>query len=308
MNLKQYFAIMVILLIAGVIITLIPAGKPHPEFARIEYVETRALDVNSSHVTLQFSVKVSKPEEMMNLSLIVKFVDVQTNLLISEFSERIPEKTKSDYVAVLVCPVKKNYNYAVRIQLERDGKILSRHEMRMLGLASLPPAEKSVEMTVRDVDFRVLNKTGDFVTVRATYYVETPGNYTVRFHVKAVQLESNVLADEYWETKTLQKGRTNLVSFTLSLRDDYNYRIVLELWNEGYLIDSWKDYLKFNPMEETKEQDKVEKFRVEDFVVEEERTPMPVPSVYREKPLSAPGFEVALAVIAGGVAVWMRRR
>lgn len=309
MNLKQYIATITILLIIALIIAVIPAEKPQPKFARIDYVETKALNVNSSHVVLQFSVKISKPEEMKNLTLRVKFVDIQTNLLISEFTESIPEKTKSDYTAILECPVKKTCNYRVRILLEQDGKVLSRHEMRMVGLATLPPAEKSVEISVRDVDFRVLNKTSEFVTVRATYYIDTPNNYTVRFHVKAVQLESNVLADEYWETKSLQKGKTNLVSFLLTLRDGYNYNIVLELWNEDYLIDSWKNYLKFNPDRadrETGGEGKEEKFRVEDFI-EEERTPVPTEYEYGKRP-ATPGFEAILAIASGGVAMWMRRR
>ncbi|NOY11390.1 MAG: hypothetical protein GXO67_04770 [Archaeoglobi archaeon] len=266
----------------------------------------RALDVNSSHVTLQFKVKMSKPERLENLSLIVKFTDMQTNLLVSEFSKPIPEKTKSDYTAVLNCSVSKSHNYRVRVLLEQDGETLSMREMRMYGLSSLPPAEKSVDVTVRDADFRLLNKTGEFVRVRVTYYIDTPRNSTVEFHLKAVQLESNVMADDQWVERELQKDRTNLVSFELTLRDEYNYRIVLELWNAGYLVKSWSHELRLNP--EKSQESKVEEekgFRVEDFITE---TRVPVPTPYEEKRLASPGFELLTLAIAGGGALWMRKR
>lgn len=306
MNLKQYLAIMLALFAVAVIIALIPVEKPEPRFTRIDYVETKSLSVNTSHVTLQFRVKMSKPERLENLSLIVKFTDMQTNLLVSEFFKQIPEKTKSDYTAVLNCSVSKSHNYRVRILLEKDGEILATREVRMYGLSSLPPAEKSVDVNVRDADFRLLNKTGEFVRVGVTYYIDIPKNSTVEFHLKAVQLESNVMADDQWVEKELKKDRTNLVSFELTLRDRYNYKIVLELWNAGYLVKSWSHELKLNP--EKSSESKVEKekeFRVEDFITE---TRVPIPTRYEEKRFASPGFELLTLVIAGGVALWMRKR
>ncbi len=308
MNLKQYLAVMLALFAVAVIIALIPSQEPEPVFARIDYVETKSLSVNTSHVNLQFSIKLTKPEKMENLTLKVKFTDIRTNLLIDEFSKELPEKTGRDYTAVVNCTVRKSHDYLVRILLERDGKVLSRHDMRILGLSSLPPAEKSVEIFVRDADFRLINKSGEHVRVRATYYIDPLANYTVEFHIKAVQLESGVLADESWEERELRKGMTNLVSFSLTLKDGYNYYVVLELWNDGYLIESWKRTLKLNPYKDVEEKSEKEGFRVEDFIVEE-RTPSPSRYEYDRSPkLAAPGFEVLIAVAAGGVAAWMRRR
>ncbi len=176
-------------------------------------------------------------------------------------------------------------------------------------LSQISSDEERIEITVKNADFAVLNKSDSRVVLRATYYAESPETVeSVRFRIKAVQLESNLLVDDFWSEKSVDAGKTNLLQFDINLIDRYNYRIVLEIWSENYVTGTKEDVVKFNPEGYKESEVKKKTFRVEDFVREDMRE-TPVPE-YRPEyvPKAVPGFEMVSLITAGGAALWMVRR
>lgn len=101
----------------------------------------------------------------------------------------------------------KDKRYNIGFRLEKNRKITDTRWMSLKGLDTLLPKEKELKMTLKDVDFQVLNVFGNLTTLRARFYVEAMENYDdAVFHIKAIQYESNVLADERWMNVDVEKG------------------------------------------------------------------------------------------------------
>jgi len=307
MNWRHYIAIMSALLIISIVISLLPSEKMAYPSVFITEVETKALGVNESHVVLQFIIGISNRNKVDDLTVSLTFTDMNTNLLLYEFKKELKNEKREEFKTTISCAVSKFKDYIVKISVMKDNKTLHTTEKRIIGLKTLPPANRDVSLTVKGVDFRVTGKSDGNVDVKAMYYMESPIDYgSLIFHVKAVQLESNIVADDFWAERGVSKGKTDIVQFNLTLKDGYNYMIVLEVWKEGYLVKSWKDYIKFNPKEVVRKENK-STFRVEDFVTKEIRTPVPVRQEFVERKL-APGFGFLSAILAGGGAIWIIRR
>ncbi|WP_052299994.1 DUF7490 domain-containing protein [Ferroglobus placidus] len=156
---------------------------------------------------------------------------------------------------------------------------------------------------MKDADFAVLGVNDSRVVVLARFYVEALKDYEVLAHVKAVQYESNILADEFWKEAKIEGGKTALVEGNLTLPKDYNYLVKLELWRNGSLLKIWSKPLSFSPTKRIpkNETEKEVKFEITEFV----RTPVPTQIRYEKK--ATPGFELLALLISGGVALWRRR-
>ncbi len=308
MKTAHYILILVILLFMSTVIAFLPIEDENQKFAYITNIETKAEKVNSSHAELLFQINIGKSKGLKDLNLSVKFFDASTNLLLYKFTKKVSDG--GEYaLEEMKCTVKKSRDYRVRVSLEKDGRIYSSREINILGLSQLPPDEERLELIIKGADFSVVDKKESVVKIRSTYYIESPETMErVRFRIKAIQLESNLLVDDFWEERRVEAGKTNLVQFNMSLVDKYNYKIVLEVWTENHVVDKREDVVKLNPEEYREEGAEEEVFKVEDFVREEMRK-TPVPS-YRTDypPKDVPGFETALLLISGGVALWMMRR
>ncbi|AIY90406.1 DUF7490 domain-containing protein [Geoglobus acetivorans] len=304
-----HFTIAVTLLaIISAIIAALPMEDEKSSYAYITDVETRAGNINSTHAELIFSVKMTKSKDIEGLYLRIKFFDASTNLLLNEFSRKIPEKTEEYHSENLTCTIAKNHDYRVKISLEKDGRIYSTREISIFGLSTIPPDDEKLEIVIKGADFTVTGKSDDRVNITATYYIESIETYEkVRFRIKAVQLESNLLADEFWAERKVESGKTNLIKFNLTLPDKYNYRIVLEVWSKNYVTGKRENVVKLNPETFKEGSSKEDTFRVEDFIREQElRRPVPTPPPYM--PRAAPGFELVTAIVSGGAVLWLRKR
>jgi hypothetical protein len=192
--------------------------------------------------------------------------------------------------------------------------------MSLRGLDTLLPKEKELKMTLKDVDFQILNVFDNVTTIRARFYVEAMEDYDdAVFHIKAIQFESNVLADERWMEVSVEKGKTLLVESNLTVPKDYNYLVKLEVWRNDALLKTWGKGLNLAPTKRVPENVTEErvKFEVSQFVKTPmpmyTPTPLPVPTPtptpeYAKVQPKAPGFEILLAMLAiGGAILWRRR-
>lgn len=213
--------------------------------------------------------------------------------------------------------LEKTRDYDITFRLLKDRKIVDSRGITLKGLDTLVPEEKQLKMTLRDVDFEITAVKNNTVTIKARFYIDALENYSeTTFHIKAIQFESNVLADNKWLDMDVVKGKTLLVESNLTAPKDYNYLVKLEAWREDSLLKTWQKGLNLAPIKRVSENVTEEEVRFEakEFVKTPAVTPMPVPTptpriigdVTQEEAM--PGFDVLVALITmGGVLLWRKR-
>jgi len=291
----------------------VPAEEgPRREFVRLEDIEIKAEKINDSHADIKFLISIYRSKTVTNATLIVSVYDGTTNLLLKKLELQIPEKSNEGLEEInATISFEKDKTYNVGFRLEKDRKIVDTRWMSLKGLDTLLPKEKELKMTLKDVDFQTMNVIDNVTTVRARFYVEAMENYDdAVFHIKAIQFESNVLADEKWLDVSVEKGKTFLVESNLTVPKDYNYLVKLEVWRNDALLKTWSKGLNLAPTKKVPENVTEEKvrFEVSQFVKAPKPmytpTPLPVPTPtpeYARAQPKAPGFEVLLAMLAIGV-------
>jgi len=290
-----------------------------PEYMEIKNIDVKAENVNDSHVEMKFIVSLQRSETVKNASLIFSVYDRKTNILLERKEVKIPEKDNEGLSELNVTAVlEKDREYNIRFELRKDNKMLQVRGMALSGLETLLPRDKELKMTLKDVDFEVAGVKNSKAIIKARFYIETLENYDdVTFHIKAIQYESNVLANESWiEMQNIEKGKTLLVETLFSVPKDYNYVVKLEVWRNGAMLKTWSKGLNLAPTRTVPEDVREEKvkFEITEFAKPAiHPTPMPTPTpgegykgaVYDR---AVPGFEIVTAILAGGVVLWMMRK
>ncbi len=329
MNGKVVAAIIAIISLVGLLLPLFVEDVfkrdevYKPEYLRMENIDVKAEKINDSHAEMKFLISLYRSESVKNASLIVSIYDRKTNILLERIRTEIPEKGEEGLFELNVSvALEKDKDYNIRFELRKDGRVLYTRGMALSGLETLVPKDKELKMTLKDVDFEVAGVDNRMAMIKARFYIETLENYDdVTFHIKAIQHESNVLANESWiEMQKIEKGKTLLVETVFGVPKDYNYLVKLEVWRNGAMLKTWSKGLNLAPTRTVPEDVKEEKveFEITEFVKPTPHpTPMPtpmeehypVPGVAREAPGEAmPGFEIITAILAGGVILWMMRR
>lgn len=287
-----------ILIIAVAIPIFVDISAQPPGAVWIENIDMKLLNVNESHAVLVFSLKLSKETKA---EILTKIYDSMTNILLKETLIRAEGKECNATLTL-----EKDRDYNVIFQLISNGEVLDRRGLNVRGLSTLLPAELELKLELKDVDFRVTRLLDGNVEVRATLYLESMRDYDdVLFHLKAIQFDSGILADERWLLKALRSGKTEIVEINVTVPLDYNYLIKIEAWRSETLLKSWSKTLNLAPTKKIPENYKEErvKFEVTDFLKE---APVSTPYTPTAK---IPGFEVLFALAAlGGVALWLKRR
>ncbi len=284
---------------------------PHEEkkFIRIENVDVKVDRISDDSVDLTFLIKLSATD---NLTIKILTYDLKTNILLNETS--IPVKGVEVNKTL---SFEKDKDYRVKVVLEREGKTLDFRYLNLRYLNTLIPRNKELKVFLKDVDFKVLGVNGDRVKVLVRYYFDSLKDYDVLFHVKAVQYESNVLADEKWVKAKLEGGRTTIVETNVSVIKNYCYLIKLEAWRDDSIVRIWKSVLNLSPTKRVPKEavEKEVEFEVEKFVA----TPTPIKAYgggemgipgrlgVASAGKATPGFEIFALILAGGVALCLRR-
>ncbi len=274
---------------------------PHArKIIRIENVDVKVDRILDDSVDLTFLIKLSATD---NLTIKILTYDLKTNILLNETTipvrgVEINEKLRFE----------KDRDYRVKVVLEREGRTLDFRYLNLRYLNTLIPEERELKVFLKDVDFKVLEVKGDRVKVLVRYYFDSLKDYDVSFHVKAVQYESNVLTDERWVRAKLEGGRTTIVETNVSVIKNYCYLIKLEAWRDDSIVRIWKSVLNLSPTKRVPKEavEKEVEFEVEKFVA----TPTPI-KAYGGREIgvtrATPGFEILALILAGGVALCLRR-
>lgn len=275
---------------------------------RLENVDVSAESVRPETVDLEVQARFNRPASVENGSLEVAVNDASTGLLVYEKDVGIPGEGESGLSEVRTdLTLERSRDYDLTFRLKSEGRVEGIERLRLRGLSSLRPPESELEVELKDVDFQVLGTDANVTRVESVLYLDAARSYgDARLHVKAVQHESNLLADSRWVNNvSLEAGQTERVSTELSVPAGYNYVVEVEAWRGGSLSRVWKHPLNLNPTREVPRNLSVEQvpFRVEAFTEEgrdDAPGPMPTPEPDRSLPGeggAAPGPGATLAIL-----------
>ncbi len=298
-DMKIVVGIVIAGLVLAALILAIAYGEPSQEFIYLRNIDMMVKDVNESHATLNFIVTVDRSEVVKNATLCIYVYDKITDLLLQRHKVRIPEKQIEGLNEIDVSlSFEKDRSYRLKFEILKNNKIVDTRILSLSGLDTLIPKDKRLKMTLKDVDFQVVGVKDNDVNVRVRFYVQSMEDYDdVTFHIKAIQAESNILADESWLKMNILKGKTLIIESNLTVPKDYNYAVKLEVWRNGSLLKTWLKYLNLAPTKTVPKEAKEErvKFEVSEFV----RTPEPIPYPKTK----APGFEFVTCLMALTIAL-----
>ena len=306
MNSKVLLASVAVIISIALLLPVFADVTKDTSYARIEGFDVKIADINDSHATLKFVVHIKRSKVLENATILAKIYDLKTNILLEEISKTLPEKVKSeDSRESVLISLEKDRGYSVALSIDKEGKRLSSREFVLTGLDTIMPEEKELKVVLKDADFAVKEVGERNVKILARFYVEALKSYDVLAHVKAVQYESNILADDFWKEVRVEGGKTVIIEGNLSLPNNYNYLVKLELWRNGSLLKTWSKQLSLSPAKKIPKNvtEKEVKFEISEFV----RTPAPTPRMEYAERKAAPGFELLLLLLSGGVALWRRR-
>jgi len=318
-DMRNYIIIILVFLV--VIASVIPLlstdvfKREVEEYLWLRNVEYSVESINDSHVVLNFSLSFERSETIEAISLMTKVFDARTGILLEKREISLKNTSKGLDFANVKLTFEKSGNYRVRFEAYREEDLLFRKDFGVSGLTSLIPENRRLLMEMKDTDFLVTGETSNKVSVKMRFYIYSMEEYSdILFHIKAVQLESNLLANESWkEFGVIEPGKTVLLETEMDIPKDYNYIVRVEAWRDEMLLKKWDSPLKLSPKEiiPEKVKEKEVELNISEFVREypEEKYPYPVPTpVPTITPAPAPGFELYLALAAVIFALLIKRR
>ncbi len=283
----------VILIATAITFFAKPTKNEYPTYITISKVNVKLNKVNISSVSLQFITTLHTTGPARNLSLVAEIYDARTGVLLKEVKKNFSGR---NYITLTFNATFSRFkDYVVKFHVPKHPEAV--YALKLVNLSELKPESLRINVELKSVDFRILNVSDGNAVVLAEYYLQPYSVYrNVSFHVKAIQYESNVLADETWIKNVTLTTKTEIVKAKLRIPKDYNYVIVLELWKNGTLVRSWKKALNLAPEKPIPKNvtEKKVNFSINKFVKPLPQ-PVPRPTYYTKK---TPGFEVVVCLIA----------
>jgi hypothetical protein len=273
--------------------------------------------VNDSHAVLNFSILVQRSKTLENVTLAVYLYDSKTSILLEKMKIPVENEFENELQEINArISLERDRDYTIKFEAMRQSDQLFSKSFNIRGLSSLIPDYKKLKVNMNDVDFLVLEENNSRVKILARFYLYSLDDYSdVTFHLKAVQLESNLLADESWkEVDQINSGQTLLLESNLTIPRNYNYLVKLEAWRNGILLKKWSAPLKLSPTRTIPENvsEKEVELDISEFVQKGYQAPVPAPTptpvpypAYREP---APGFEVWLAILSVSIVALLRKK
>ncbi|HEY9205954.1 MAG TPA: hypothetical protein VIO58_08530 [Candidatus Methanoperedens sp.] len=292
--------------------------KP-PAFLSIREIDVRPVDVTSSQIEVNITAYIDHfGGKTRNGSMLIRAISSDTGLLATQVSTPIDAEEPGTQKTLAVSQklkVDRNGGYDLKILLFDNGTIRDSGSVGIRGLSAITSFSKRSGIVLNNIDFTVGSVSAGKVSIKSDIYLENKGpepSDNLKMIVKAREAASNLLADKtITETGVIASEATAIKSVQLVVPDEYNYMVVVELWKEDVLINTWEKPVLLAPSK-TVPKESVEKkvdIEVSKFVREEG-----VPAAQREQGATStmqkkePGFEVFAALAALMIAVIVLRR
>ncbi|WP_202319584.1 DUF7490 domain-containing protein [Archaeoglobus neptunius] len=290
-------AIGIIIAISAIVVAI----NMTESYGRFGEIDMRLESVNGSHAVITLLIDIDKTPSFNRFEIGAKIYDVRTNLLVGEYSKSFTGYGKY-YRAEFTIPFEKTRDYQLKLILKKGERIYDTTHVNVRNLRYLVPEDMTLKASMAGADFLLTGSDNETVSFKSRFYIESLSDYDVVARTKVVQSESNVLVGDEWRNITLEGGKTNIVEADFTVPKKYNYVVKLEIWRNGKLVKTWKDYLNLAPKKIIPEGVKEEnmEFEVDRFVKNEED--------YARRSGAIPGFEVAVGLAAIGGALALRRQ
>ncbi len=314
-----------IIFLKGDVIQQMPDYKPQ-SILTIREVDVKPIEVTSARINVNVTAYLNHfGGKTENATMLIRAVSTETGLLGNQVTTSIPEtdseKTLSISQEILL---ERTGGYELKILIFDNGTIRDSGSVTVRGLGALIPESRRSGVSVSNIDFMPSSVTKGTVSLKSDIYLENKGSEAsdnLKMIVKAREANSNLLADKsVTETGKIASEATVINSVALSVPDEYNYIVAVELWKGDTLINTWEKPVLLAPTK-TIPKESVEKkvdIVVSDFVRKDAVPGAPAGyegDVYKStaaqdmtRPKSEPGFEVLLAAIALIMVIAFRRR
>jgi hypothetical protein len=292
---------------------------PQP-YLIIREVDVKPVEVTSADVDMNVTAYINhEGGKITNGSMLIRAIRSDTKLLAAQVSIPIIEEGKDKTLIVSQnLKVERNGGYELKILIFNNGKILDSGSVNIAGLNALTPKSKQSGIVLNNIDFTVSGVSAGRVAINSDIYFENRGPATsdnMDLIVKAREAASNLLADKTTsDTGVIASEATAIKNVKLEVPDEYNYMVVVELWREDVMINTWEKPILLAPSK-TVPKETIERqvdIEVSKFVREGAPTGpegMPVygtPETAMQK--QEPGFEVLAGITALTVVLILRRR
>ena len=288
--------------------------KP-PSYLTIREVDVKPLDVTDSFVDINITAYLNHAGgESNNASMVIRAINRDAGLLISQGSTSISkiefDKTITVYQNLRI---DRDKNYELRIFLFDNGSVQDSGTISVQGLSILTPKSKDNKIIMNNIDFIVSGVDASRVAINPDIYLENTGpdiSKNLRLIVKAREADSNLLADKTTsETGEIKSEATIIKTVQLKVPDKYNYMVVVELWNDDILTNTWERPVLLAPTKTLPKESQEKKVNIEvsKFVREGYGETVPGMTVavsattvppYAPEMKKEPGFEIIFGMIA----------
>lgn len=310
---------LLILIIGRDVIFIQQQEYKQSSYLTIRDVDVKPLDVTDSFVDINMSAYLNHAGgKSHNASMIIRAINRDAGLLISQGSTSIPETEFDKTITVYQnLRIDRDKNYELRIFLFDNGSVTDSGVINIQGLSILTPKSKDNKIVMNNIDFIISGVDASRVAINPDIYLENTGSEiskNLKLIIKAREADSNLLADKTTsETGEIKSEATIIKTVQLKVPDKYNYMVVVELWNDNILTNTWERPVLLAPTKTLPKEGKEKKINIEvsKFIREGQIQPnMPVPTStpspgyvlpVENAPGGTPkssGFEILIGIIA----------
>lgn len=296
-----------------------------PSTLSIREVDVRPMEVTSSRIEVNVTAYINHAgSKTQNATMLIRAINSDTKLLETQVSASISDTDPGLMKTVSVSTdmnLERNGGYDLNILLFDNGSISDSGTVNIRGLNALTPGSKKSGVTLTNIDFTVGGVSAGKVSIKSDIYLENKGpdvSENLKMIIKAREANSNLIADKTTaETGDIANETTAVRSVQLSVPDEYNYMVVVELWRGETMINTWEKPVLLAPTKTVPKEsvDKKVNIEVSKFVREAgiqqvggagmpSQAPAPA---YTEMP-KEPGFEIFAAISALLIVFMWRRR
>jgi len=289
-----------------------------PSYLSIREVDVKPLTITNAKAELNITAYLSHyGGKTRNAYILTRAIATETGLLMSEVSAPIPETNGQKTVSIShVLTVDRNSNYEMRMLIFDRGTISDSGSVMIYGLSAITPESKISGIALKKVDFTATGSSNGKAQIKAEMYLEnvdSGASQSFTMVIKAREYYSGLVADTASiEAGAIKQDETIVKSVELSVPEDYNYILGIDLWNGNVLLNTWEKAMPLSPTRvlpngttETKTGLDVSKFVREGGG--QPTYPDPGSKDSRSAP-ATPGFEVIGAAAAVAVALLVGRK
>lgn len=194
-----------------------------------------------------------------NTSLLLKAYSRESGLLVEQKEIQLGPLKKQETRAVnQVLSLPKSGSYELQTVLFEEKARKSSGEIRIYSLDALPADIQDIDLGIPEMDFIVREVKEDKVLVESDIYLTNEGkslSSDYRMLVKAQELEAGLLADKVWtKTGNIEPQTTVIRSVNLSVPDQYNYLVEVQVWNNNTIVKRGESYIRLGPKIELKDE------------------------------------------------------